>query len=207
MESTAESKKTPNREVEKEEENTSKNELDLEGVEKINVQEEENTAEKKELNVQKEENIEVKFKAEIEELKAKYLRLYSEFDNYRKRTSKEKLDIIQRANENLILNLLPILDDFQRALKTIDIKRATSVEDKEEGFRLIHQKLFNNLEKTGLKEIEDPVGEDFDVDKQEAINQIPAPKPELSGKVIEEIEKGYMLNDKVIRYSKVIIGT
>lgn len=140
--------------------------------------------------------------AELKEQKDKYLRLLSDFDNYKRRTGREKLNIIKQANEKLILKLLSVLDDFERAIANTDQTKA----DLEAGLKLIHQKLITNLESEGLKRIADPKGQDFDINEHEAISQIPAPQPELAGKVVDEVEKGYFLNEKVIRYSKVITG-
>ena len=142
-------------------------------------------------------------KNEVGELKDKYIRLYSEFENVRRRTSKEKIDMIKAANEDVIVSLLPVVDDFERAEKAI----AEGAAGKElEGFLLIQQKLRKILEQHGVKAIELAAGADFDPDYQEAITQIPAPEEKLKGKVVDVIEKGYQLNDKLIRYAKVVVG-
>lgn len=133
----------------------------------------------------------------------KYLRLYSEFDNYRRRTIKERLELSKTASEDVIVELLPILDDFERAM--LSTAESTDCEAVKEGVNLIYNKMKNNLEKKGLKPIE-AIGSDFDTDFHEAITQIPAPSEKEKGKIIDEIERGYMLNDKVIRFSKVVIG-
>lgn len=140
---------------------------------------------------------------ELGEMKEKYLRLYSEFDNFRKRTSKEKLDLISTANEKLIVDLLPVADDFERALKSFET--AEDIEAVKEGFTLIMDKFFKTLTNAGLKPI-DAQGKDFDADLHEGITQIPAPEESLKGKVVDEVEKGYYLGEKVVRYSKVVIG-
>lgn len=141
--------------------------------------------------------------AKIDELNDKYLRLYSEFDNFRKRTSKEKIDLIQAAGEDVFKSLLPILDDFERAVKSnaeiTDIKVIT------DGMNLIQSKLNSTLSKKGLEEMKS-IGEPFNTDQHEAITNIPAPSEDLKGKVVEELEKGYTLNGKVIRFAKVVIG-
>jgi len=137
------------------------------------------------------------------ELNDKYIRIHAEFDNYRKRSNKEKLDLISTAGESVIKDLLPIIDDFERA-----IDNNTKVEDIElvrEGFDLIFNKFRGVLESKGLKPM-DSQGDVFDVDIHEAISNIPAPKKKLKGKVIEALEKGYYLNDKVIRFAKVVVG-
>jgi molecular chaperone GrpE len=142
-------------------------------------------------------------KTEHAELHDKFLRLYSEFDNYRKRTQKEKLEVIQNASEAIIVNLLPILDDMERAIKYSGDPNA-DLSSVKEGEVLILQKLNGLLKQKGLKVIEIKDAP-FNTDYHEAIGTLPAPKEEDKGKIVEEIEKGYMLNDKVIRFSKVVI--
>lgn len=144
-----------------------------------------------------------KLQAEKAELQDKFLRLYSEFDNYRKRTQKEKLDIIKTASENIILNLLPIIDDMERAI-AFNEKNQTDDVSVKEGLTLILQKLKTMLKQKGLAEIKTE-NETFSTDFHEAISTVPAEKEEDKGKILEEIQKGYTLNDKVIRFSKVII--
>jgi molecular chaperone GrpE len=146
-------------------------------------------------------------KEELNELNDKYLRLYSEFDNYRKRTAKEKLEFIKVATESLVKELLPVLDDFDRALNNIPAEAEDEhIKELYNGVSLIHQKFVNTLKKKELKQIEIPVGSDFDLNCQEAIATIPAPSEELKGKVIDVVEKGYMLGDAIIRFSKVVVG-
>ncbi|HEX5170547.1 MAG TPA: nucleotide exchange factor GrpE [Cyclobacteriaceae bacterium] len=143
-----------------------------------------------------------KLQDELAESKDKYLRLYSEFENFRRRTSKEKLEMIHSANEQLITALLPVVDDFERAEKSI-----VDLSKKEfEGFLLIHSKLKKILDQFGVKVLQIEPGADFNPDTQEAITQIPAPEEKLKGKIIDVVEKGYHLNDKVIRYAKVVVG-
>lgn len=143
------------------------------------------------------------FEDKYNELNDKYLRIHAEFDNYRKRTNKEKLDIIGSANANLLKDLLPVMDDFERAIANNEnVDDAQSIK---EGFNLIFNKFKMTLENKGLKPMEVD-GEVFDADIHEAIANIPAPKKKLKGKVIEAVEKGYYLNDKVIRYAKVVVG-
>lgn len=142
--------------------------------------------------------------AELAESKEKYLRLYADFENLRRRTAKEKLDYIKSANEEVIKVILPVIDDFERAQKS-----SANVEDAsvvKEGMQLIYNKLYKTLEQKGLKPMES-VGKSFDPDMHESITQIPAPSEDLKGKVIDEVEKGYFLNDKVLRFAKVIIGS
>lgn len=141
-----------------------------------------------------------KLKDELADFKDKYLRLYSEFDNFRKRTAKEKLDLIQNANEQLLIALLPIVDDFERASK------ANEESHDVEGYKLIQDKFNKTIEKYGIKTMKAETGSDFDPDFHEAITQIPAPSEKLKGKIVDVIEKGYLLNEKVIRYAKVVVG-
>ena len=143
-----------------------------------------------------------KLKEELEGSKDKFLRLYSEFENFRKRTSKEKLELIQSANEQLLRNLLPIADDFERAENAFGDKNTNDLA----GFFLIHAKFKKVMEIYGVKIMDVEKGSDFNADFHEAITQIPAPDPALKGKVVDVIEKGYVLNDKVIRYAKVVVG-
>ena len=141
---------------------------------------------------------------ELAEAKDKYIRLYAEFENFRRRTSKEKLEMTNTANARLIESLLPVLDDFERALKNIDDNAEVSA--LREGVELVQQKMVNTLNGKGMKAMEVKAGDDFDADKHEAITQIPAPQEELKGKIVDVVEKGYTLGDKVIRFAKVVTG-
>jgi len=138
-----------------------------------------------------------------EGLNDKYLRLFSEFDNYRKRTIKEKIDLSKTASEELIISLLPVLDDFERAIKSLD--ESDDIQSFRDGIMLIYNKLKKTLELKGLEKIESHEHE-FDTDHHEAITSIPAPSEDLKGKVVDVIENGYKLNGKVIRYAKVVVG-
>lgn len=146
-----------------------------------------------------------KLRAELEEQKDKYLRLYSEFENFRRRTAREKQDLIITASEEMAVAMLPILDDFERAIKAFDGEKN---EDNStwEGMLLIYTKLKSTLERKGVKAMDIEAGSEFDAEFQEAITQIPAPDDSLKGKVVDVIEKGYMMGDKVIRFAKVVIG-
>lgn len=146
---------------------------------------------------------EEKLRAELAEANDKYLRLYAEFDNYKRRTSKERIDLLQTAGKDVIVSLLPTLDDFERALKSMET--ASDVDAVKEGILLVQHKLKSTLLQKGLKEMESK-GNTFDPEIHEAITNIPAPSEELKGKVVDEIEKGYYLNDKVIRFAKVVVG-
>ncbi|MFN3917077.1 MAG: nucleotide exchange factor GrpE [Flavobacteriales bacterium] len=141
---------------------------------------------------------------QLEEQNDKFLRLYSEFDNFRKRTAREKLDIVKNAGEDVIKQMLPIIDDFERAIQNNEnVEDTTTLK---EGFNLIYSKLKTNLEAKGLTPM-GAKGEPFDTDKHEALTNIPAPSDEEKGKVVDVIEKGYLLNDKVIRFAKVVVGS
>lgn len=172
----------------------------------------ENTKEEEINNVEQEPQVdqsqeEVKKEPTSEELiqqeKDKYLRLFAEFENYKKRTSKERIELFKTASQELMTSLLPIMDDFDRGLS--EIKK---VKDKEllKGMQLINDKFKNTLNQKGLTEIEVKEGDVFDAEIHEAITQIPAPSEKLKGKVIDAIEKGYKLGEKIIRYPKVVIG-
>lgn len=145
-----------------------------------------------------------KLTSEIGLLKDKHLRLYSEFENFRRRTAKERLDLIGTANADLITALLPVLDDFERAFEASAQSKPGS---EKEGVSLIYQKLLKELKNKGLKPMEDLEGEQFDAEVHEAISQMPAPKKKLKNRIVHVVEKGYYLNDKVLRYAKVVIGT
>lgn len=140
----------------------------------------------------------------IEELNDKYLRLYSEFDNYRKRTQREKIELIKFAGEEIISALLPVIDDFDRALKNMN--ENADFNSIKEGIELIHNKFLSILKSKGLENIENSIGKELNIEMHEAITQIEAPSEELKGKIIDELEKGYKLNGKVIRYTKVVTG-
>jgi molecular chaperone GrpE len=145
----------------------------------------------------------LKLQNEIAEQKDKYLRLYSEFENFRRRTAKEKLELIQSANEKLITMLLPVVDDFDRAEKSLKEKSDKDLE----GVFLIYSKFKKLLEQSGVKVMDVGQGSDFNADLHEAITQIPAPDEKLKGKVVDVVEKGYLLNEKVIRFAKVVVGS
>jgi len=146
-----------------------------------------------------------KLNHEIGGLKDKYLRIYSEFENYRRRTAKEKIDLISTANEELMTELLPVIDDFERAMKAME-KNSQECDSIREGISLIYNKLKIVAEKKGLRLMETNPGDSFDPEIHDAISQIPAPEDKLKGKIVDTIEKGYYLNDKVIRFAKVVVG-
>ncbi|WP_162340909.1 nucleotide exchange factor GrpE [Cyclobacterium salsum] len=145
-----------------------------------------------------------KLAKENQELKDKYVRLYSEFDNFRRRTAKERLELVNTASQDLIQEILPVLDDFERSFKAENI--ANEEEQKDAGSKLIYNKLLRMLTARGLKPMDELVGKDFDAEYHEAITQIPAPSEELKGKIVDVVEKGYTLAGKVVRFAKVVIG-
>jgi len=174
------------KEEKKQEEEIINNEQETKVEEKLDVAKEEPTAEEL-----------------IQQEKDKYLRLFAEFENYKKRTTKERIELFKTASQELMTSLLPIMDDFDRGLS--EIKKA---KDKEllKGMQLINDKFKKTLESKGLSEIKVKQGDEFDSEIHEAITQIPAPSEKLKGKVVDAIEKGYKLGDKIIRYPKVVIG-
>lgn len=144
-----------------------------------------------------------KLKEELSQANDKYLRLYAEFDNFRRRTIKEREEARKTEGKELIVALLPVLDDFERALRATE--KATEVAPVREGVILIQNKLKNILAQKGLKEMQS-IGAEFNADIHEAITSIPAPTDDLKGKVVDEMEKGYELNERVVRFAKVIVG-
>jgi len=145
-----------------------------------------------------------KLQEELQKEKDKFLRLFAEFENYKKRTTRERIELFKTASEDVIKSLLPVLDDFERALNHIEEDK--EAEDLRKGVLLIYQKLLTSLEQKGLSQIKVKKGDVFNADNHEAVTQIPAPSKKLKGKIIDVIEKGYALGDKVIRFPKVIIG-
>ncbi len=167
-------------------------------------QEKEETDSKKQKSKRKEKKSkEIELQEKVSELNDKYLRLYSEFDNYRKRTIKERIELSKTASEEVITELLPVMDDFERAIKSAE--ESNDCGAVKEGMQLIFNKVNTLLQKKGLTPIE-AIGKEFDTDFHEAITYIPAPSKDLKDKIVDEIEKGYMLGEKVIRYTKVVIG-
>jgi molecular chaperone GrpE len=153
--------------------------------------------------VEQEVNPLVELQNQLDEAKDKYIRLSAEFDNYRKRTQREKMDLIKYGSEDVMKAILPLVDDFERAIK--HSQTATDVDALKQGLVLIHGKFAEFLKNNGVHVIE-AEGKELDTDMHEAITKIPAPSDELKGKIVDVVEKGYKLNDKVIRFSKVVIG-
>lgn len=143
-----------------------------------------------------------KLKAELADTQDKYLRKVAEFDNFRRRSAKERMELIQTAGREVIVDLLDVLDDYDRAAKQLENSEDTQLK---EGVNLIFSKLRNILQAKGLKPME-AVGKEFDPDLHEAITEIPAPSADLKGKVVDEVVKGYYLSDKIIRHAKVVVG-
>ena len=141
--------------------------------------------------------------ADLAQENDKFLRLFAEFENYKRRTTKERIELFSTASQDVIKALLPVLDDFDRALLEISKSEATELS---KGVELIKNKLFSTLEQKGLEFIEVKAGDVFNADDHEAITQIPAPSDDMKGKIIDVIEKGYKLGEKVIRFPKVVIG-
>ena len=140
---------------------------------------------------------------ELQEQKEKFLRLYAEFDNFKRRSARERIDLINTAGKEVIQSLLEVLDDFERADK--QMQQGNDIAKLKEGNTLIFQKLKNILTARGLKEM-DSIGAEFNADLHEAITEIPAPTLQMKGKVLDQVEKGYYLNDKIIRFAKVVVG-
>ena len=169
----------------------------------MNINADENAAGTTYLNDKLEESETDKLLAELEEQKDKYLRLAAEFDNYRRRTSKERLELIQTAGKDVIVSFIDVLDDIDRAEKQMNNNDDFAVQ--KEGVQLVFQKVRTTLQSKGVKVLES-INTDFDVDKHEAITEIPAPSEDMKGKVIDEVQKGYYLNEKLIRFAKVVVG-
>lgn len=140
---------------------------------------------------------------ELQEQKEKYIRLYADFDNFKRRSAKERIELIQTAGREVIQAMLEVVDDCDRAEK--QLQKSDDLQQIREGIQLVFSKLRNTLQSKGLKEMKS-IGEDFNPDVHEAITEIPVPDENMKGKVVDEVEKGYMLNDKIIRFSKVVVG-
>ncbi len=171
--------------------------------ETVNEQNEEQQENAEEQTIDPKDRQIAELQQKTNELNDKYLRLYSEFDNFRKRTAKEKVELIQSGGEDVFKSILPVMDDFERAIKSNS--ETTDVKAVNDGVNLIYNKLKSTLTQKGLEEMKS-AGEPFNADIHEAITNVPAPSEDMKGKVIDELEKGYMLNGKIIRFAKVIIG-
>ena len=172
-----------------------------ESIEKENINEE-NVSETQEIQTPK-LTVEEQLHEELSNEKDKFLRLFAEFENYKRRTTKERIDLFKTANQEVLQAMLPILDDFDRAWEQVSKSEDEALV---KGVQLIHDKLRNTLISKGLEQIEVKAGDTFNADFAEAITQIPAPNDKLKGKIVDVIEKGYKLGDKIIRFPKVVIG-
>ncbi len=172
-----------------------------ENIEKENINTE-NVSENQEITAT-ELTVEEQLQEELAKEKDKFLRLFAEFENYKKRTAKERIDLFRTANQEVLQAMLPVLDDFDRAWAQISKSQEEALVT---GVQLIHDKLKSTLVAKGLEEVEVKVGDAFDADFAEAITQITAPSDDLKGKIVDVIEKGYKLGDKIIRFPKVVIG-
>ena len=185
---------------------TTENKLNEEIVDQTAIDNNENSTD--ELDASIEERVEEISKEEqlsqdLASEKDKFLRLFAEFENYKRRTARERVELFKTANQEVLLALLPVLDDFDRALSEI---KKTDDNILIQGVELIQEKLKNTLVSKGLEQVEVKAGDAFDADFAEAITQIPAPSPKMKGKIVDVIEKGYKLGDKIIRFPKVVIG-
>ena len=181
-----------------------KNNIENEQVESVQAETVEVEEQVIEEQVVEEAIKEEKLEGELKQEKDKFLRLFAEFENYKRRTAKERIELFSTASEDVMKTLLPVLDDFERALSHIEDDK--EAEELRKGVLLIYNKLVSTLEQKGLKPMEVNKGDVFNADNHEAITQIPAPTDDLKGKIIDIVEKGYLLGEKVIRFPKVVIG-
>ncbi len=189
----------------KEDSSTILNDQDQNGTEKAENAKPKGKKRSKKLTKEEKLKLEVEeLNIQVAELKDKYLRLFAEFDNYKKRTIKEKVDLMKTAAQDTMSALLPVLDDFDRARQNAEDENS-DVKFDDEGVMLVYNKLYNSLNQKGLHPMES-TGEEFNPELHEAITEIPAPTEDMKGKVIDTIEKGYLLKDKIIRHAKVVVG-
>ncbi len=182
------------------------NKLNDEIVDQNSIENNENNSDTSEASIEErveEISMEEQLSQDLASEKDKFLRLFAEFENYKRRTARERIELFKTANKDVLLALLPVLDDFDRALAEI---KKTDDNILIKGVELIQEKLKSTLFSKGLEEVEIKAGDAFDADFAEAITQIPAPSPKLKGKIVDVIEKGYKLGDKIIRFPKVVIG-
>lgn len=180
-------------------------ETEEEQQEQSELQEEQQTEEADRNEDNEEKSAVEQLELALSEAKDKYLRLFAEFENFRKRTAREKQELVKTASSDVLLEILPILDDFERSLEIF--KNNEAVKPMYEGIELVHSKLLKTLEGQGLKSMEVEKGTEFDSEFHEAIAQSPAPEPDLKGKVIDVVEQGYFIGDKVLRFAKVVTGS
>lgn len=172
-------------------------------VEEKEAKEEPKAAKKKKSAKEKKADEIEELGQKLQEINDKYMRLSAEFDNYRKRTLKEKMELTKSAGEKILVNVLPVIDNFERAIQSME--EAKDIEAVKEGVNLIYNNFKDFVGQNGVKEIE-AINQEFDTDIHEAITKIPAPNEDMKGKVVDCVEKGYTLNEKVIRFSKVVVG-
>ncbi|MEP7107409.1 MAG: nucleotide exchange factor GrpE [Ferruginibacter sp.] len=177
--------------------------VEMQGFDNMNINSDADIPGNMKLSNDEPENAVDKLQSELDEQKDKFVRLFAEFDNFKRRNAKERVELIQTAGKEVITSLLDTLDDCDRAEK--QIQTSNDLQQIKEGIQLVFGKLRNTLQSRGLKSM-DSIHTDFDVEKHEAITEIPAPSPKLIGKVVDEVQKGYYLNDKIIRFAKVVVG-
>jgi molecular chaperone GrpE len=185
---------------------TTENKLNEEIVDQTPIENNENNTDALDASIEErveEISREEQLSQDLASEKDKFLRLFAEFENYKRRTAKERIDLFKTANQDVLQAMLPVLDDFDRALAEI---KKTDDNILIQGVELIQEKLKNTLNSKGLELVEVNIGDAFDADFAEAITQIPAPSPKMKGKIVDVIEKGYKLGDKIIRFPKVVIG-
>ena len=193
----------------KEQETVKDDNTSVEVIEKESIGKKPDSSKGKKRISRKEKNLDKELKEKkiaLAESKDKFIRLYSEFENFRRRTSKERLELISTANEGLLTDLLPVLDDFERAIQSMNNEESTS-ELAMEGINLIYNKFKSITDQKGLRQMEISQGDDFDSDLHDAIARIPVENKKLNGKIVDITEKGYFLDEKVIRHAKVVIGS
>ena len=156
------------------------------------------------LDQTEEPSVEEQLKEDLAKEKDKFIRLFAEFENYKRRTAKERMELLKTASQDVMISLLPVLDDFERAI--FHTENDKEAEHLREGVMLIYQKLLSTLEKNGLTLVEAGKGDTFNADEHEAITQVAAPTDKLKGKIVDVVEKGYKLGDKIIRFPKVVTG-
>ncbi|MEY4629193.1 MAG: hypothetical protein RLZZ595_1519 [Bacteroidota bacterium] len=177
--------------------------MNMEEKDMTNNEEQTNTAQEQEINTHETASEADLLKKELEEQKEKFLRLYADFDNFKRRSAKERVDLIQTAGREVIQSLLEVMDDCDRAER--QMQKSDDLIQIKEGIQLVFSKLRNTMQSKGLKEMK-TIGEEFNPDFHEAITEIPVPDEKMKGKVVDEVEKGYSLGDKIIRFAKVVVG-
>ena len=194
-------KNTDNQSAEEQKKTSSETDTQENGNEK---QEQDTRDDKNTDNASEKEESSDDFESKYNEVNDKYLRLYSDFENFRRRSAREKMELIDNAGGEIIKEILPVIDDFERAINAEGDNQEQN-KSVTEGINLVYQKLIKTLKAKGLKPM-DNIGKDFDPEREEAVAKIPAPKKKMKGKVVDVVEKGYYLNDKILRHAKVVVG-